>query len=264
MKPWGRLTLQSGNPRMGVDVSSNVLYYTPFENNDHCELSLSLTGIVAGNLYDVYLDGSTLFLTLPWSSATTPSAERSLQGGLYFDGAGYLYLGTIYAAANDIVKWQIRPPAASYGCNNDLGVFNAYNRLPFTAINRDSNTSWVYANSGLRYADNSNLFRINWVDGIGDVFCEGCYETSVAGTSSNPAAATVGVGLNQNAYPINWDGALEQAALNNNHIGIPLRGTNWTNGLIGRNNWQAMEQSTEVDIGFFGNNFACLTIKLSI
>lgn len=264
MKPWGRLTLQSGNPRMGLDVASSALYYTPFENQSHDEIYLSLAGIVAGNLYDVYLNEDTIYLTDPWPDAATPSLERCMYRGLYFNSSEHLYIGTIYAIANDTVKWQIRPVAQSYGCNNELGVFNAYNRLSFTAINRDTNSMWEYANSGLRYADNSNLFRINWVDGLGDVFCEGCYETSVAGVSNNSAAATVGVGLNQNSYPINWDGFLEQAALNSTHMGIPLKGKNWTNGSIGRNNWQAMEQSTDESIQFFGNNFACLTIKLSI
>ena len=197
MTPWGRLTLQSGNPRMDLDVTSNALYYTPFENQCYDEIYLSLVGIVAGNLYDVYLDEDSIYLTPSWINATTPSIERTKFRGLYFNASDHLYLGTIHAIANDTVKWQIRPNASAYGCNNELGVFNAYNRLPFTAINRDTNSMWEYANSGLRYADNSNLFRINWVDGLGDVCCEGCYETSVAGVSNNAAAATVGVGLNQ-------------------------------------------------------------------
>lgn len=268
-KCWGRLTLQSGKPRMGKDVSSSTLYYTPFDC-DEVELSISLNGILSGKLYDVYMDlnSSTLFLGAAWANGVPPIA-REQRNGLWYELGNYakLYLGTIYASANNTVKWQTYPTPVSYGCNNDLGVFNAYNRLPVNAVNRDLNTSWQFAGGGaLRFADNSNLFRINWVDGLGDVFCEGTYLVSVAGVlNAGPAAATVGVQLNA-AYPnLNLGaGGLEQAAMNSQFIGMSLRGTDCIYGNLGRNYWQAIEQSTNAPIGFFGNNFACLTAKLEL
>lgn len=265
MKAWGRLSLQSNKARMDEDVASNNIYYVPFESNLYEEISLSLSGIKAGNLYDIYIDMSMhLFISNPWLDNITPSVKKNLKGGFYLDEKNNLYLGTIYASLDDTVKWQVRPQAQPNGCNNELGLFNAYNRLPFVAINRNSNSIWQYDSPTLRYADNSNLFRIYWVDGIGDVFCEGTYSASVAGTNNSPAAATIGVGLDQEAYPLHWDGYLEQAAMNNNHIGIPLKGTNWINGIIGRHSWQAIEQGTPIPIQFFGNNFACLTLRLSV
>jgi len=260
----GRLSLQSNKLRMDDDVTSSMLYYMPFDSNDFTQIPLALNGIKKGNLYDVYLDGTSLILTDPWLNNSTPSIARVPCGTLYFDSSERLYLGTIHAIEDDFVKWQTRPVATAYGCNNELGLFNAYNRLPVEAINRNLNTTWNYASSSLRLADNSNRFRINWVDGLGDVCCKGVYLASVAGANSSAAAATIGVGLDQDSYPLNWDGALEQAALNNTASGIPLRGTNWVNGIIGRHFWQAIEQSTSVPISFYGNNFACLTIELSV
>ncbi len=263
MKPWGRLTLESNKIRMGDDVTSGFIFYTPFECNDYKEQAIPLKDLNDG-LYDCFLDKNNVFiLGCQWPNKTTPAYPRPYKNGLYFTETGLLYVGTIHVA-NEICKWQTRPRPEPYGCNNELGIFNVYNRLPFTAINRNSNEQWNYASSELRYADNSNLFRINWVDGIGDVFCQGKYESSIAGQNLNAAAATIGVGFDQDAYPINWDGALQQAAVNNTALGVPLSGTNWTNGSIGRHSWQAMEQSTNVPITFFGNNFACLTINLSL
>lgn len=247
---------------MDLDVTSSTLYYLPFQNNNFSAISLSLIGIEEGGLYDVNLDGNYLVLT-PWDGDTPPVDSRTPSGGLYFNN-DYLYLGTIYAIQDDVVKWQTHPTPSSYGCNNELGLFNAYNRLPVIAINEDLNTEWQYNSSGLRFADNSNLFRINWIDGLGDVFCEGEYQVSVAGLSSSAAAATVGVGLDQGEYPLCWNGGFQQAALNGTALGMPVSGKFWTNGSIGRHFWQAIEQSTNVAIGFFGNDFACLIARLSI
>lgn len=261
LTPWGRLTLQSGKPRMDEDVASNILFYTPFER-DEVEIGLPLS--TRNGIFDVFLncDGD-LSLMGPWVN-NRPLVDKMKINGLYFNvDLKALYLGSVNINEG-ICKWQTRPAHKPYGCNNELGVFNAYNRLPFTAINRNSNEQWNYASSGLRYADNSNLWRINWIDGLGDVFCQGKYEVSVAGANLSAAAATVGVGLDQDTYPINWDGALQQAAVNNTALGIPVAGTNWTNGSVGRHFWQAMEQSTNVPITFYGNNFACLTIELNI
>ena len=270
-KPWGRLTLQSGKPRMDSNVSSNILYYTPFENNEFMELSLNMAGqIHLGKLYDVYTDSnfSGLSLSAPWLNSTTPAEARVQDRGLWFHASnGKLYLGTIYCSNNNFVKWQTRLTPTPYGTNNDLGVFNAYNRLSVTATCRDLNAEWQFAGNGaLRFADNSNMFRINWVDGLGDVFCEGTYLTSVAGVlNAGPAAATVGVQLNADYPNLNLGtGTLEQSAMNHHFIGMSLRGTDYTNGNLGRNYWQAIEQSTAVPIGFFGNNFACLTAKLEL
>ena len=268
MKAWGRLTLQSNKPRMDANVSSSMLYYTPFENNDFAQLSLSLTGIIAGNLYDIYLNlsNNTLFLTDSWVNNSTPYIGRAQDGGLYFDEhySSNLYLGTARAISDNTAAWQLRPNHAAYGTNNELGLFNAYNRLFVTAICRDSTSYWDYANAGLRFANNSNNNRINWVDGIGDAACCGRYQVSIAGVNSSAAAATVGAGLDQDSYPINWDGMLPQGAMNNNTTGMDIVGKNWTNGLIGRHSWQAIEQTTNVPITFFGNNFMCLTATLEV
>lgn len=264
MKPWGRLTLQSGKARMDNDVSAEYIYYTPFEDMRHDEISLYIGGAPMSGLCDVYLTPyNNLEITDPWRVNSKPLLPRLKKGGLWFNGSEDLYIGTILIIEGRC-SWEPRPTPQPNGTNNMLGVFNAYNRLPVTAICRDTTSSWQYASDGIRYANNSNLNRISWVDGLGDVFCQGRYECSVAGANLSPAAATVGVGLDYNSYPLNWNGSLEQAALNNNAIGMPVAGTDWTNGSMGLHSWQAMEQSTNVPINFYGNNFMCLTAELCL
>lgn len=252
MNYWGRLTLQSGKPRMDEMISSSVIYYTPFNTTEYSELSLDISSIIANNIYDIFLTANVLSLR-QWDTVTKRGYDLLTT-----------YIGSIYAANNGVVKWQTKLIPSAYGTNNQLGVYNAYNKISVTAICRDLNSSWQYGSSGLRYADNSNQFRINWLDGQGDVFCEGCYEVSMAGIGNNSVAATVGVGLNQNSYPINWGGVLPQAACINGNTGMQIRGYDSTNGVLGWNNWQAIEQTTSKPVTFFGNNFAALTIRLSI
>lgn len=272
---WGRLTLQSGKPRMGADIVSSTLYYTPFETNANTELSVSLASLAAG-LYDVYLNGASLALTPAWTNNATPSVARVKDGGLWKDAAGRLYLGTVYIHATGQCKWQPKPAPANFGPANVLGVFNAYNRLPVHAVCQDTaslnwsnapeQNSWLHQSSGIRFANNSSNNRIYWVDGIGDAQCTGRYQVSysaIAAYNGQPAACTVGVGLDT-VYPANWWGLLSQGASNHSAVGGLIDGKDTTLGAIGLHYWQALEQSTSVPIMFYGNNFMQLSADLAL
>jgi len=259
MNAWGRLTLQSGCARMGQDVASNIIYYTPFENDSNREIAFTLNNTGPNCIYDIFLTPQGQLTDLIWSP-TGLQHPKTKQGGLWYSPEGWLYVGTIRTKTANTVYWQPQPSYASGGTNNELGVFNAYNRLPTIAVCRDSNSIWHNSNPGYSLADNSPNFRINWLDGLGDVACRGNYTCSVAGDSTNAAALTVGVSLNGST----WNGLLPQGAMNNNSIGMQISGWNMTHGSVGAHYWQAMEQSTPVPVTVFGNNFAALTAELCI
>jgi hypothetical protein len=299
--PCGRLTLTAGQPVMTAgDITATAISYANYVCNtiplyngsvrsDTAvgELTLALSGSahIAGNLYDLFAynnNGTVALASGPaWSSTTARSAAISMFSGIWTNTAPMAlrlsggaatapanqatYLGTFYATANGQTKFQMKPSPVSYGSANVLGLWNAYNRIPIVAVNRDLNTSWVYANSGLRFADNSSFFHISWVDGLAQSQSHCRYISSVAGSTNGPAAAaTVGCGYDQTSYPINWNGFLGQAALNSVEFGMSVEGEDVMPGALGLHLWQAMEQSTTAEILFYGNNFSALTVRLDM
>ena len=266
MQAWGRLTLQSDMPIMNDNIVGTMLYYTPYQTDDCSEISISLAEVVAGYTYDVFINVSlapTLHLIQNWSGNTRLS-PLSKERGLYYSQDGLLYLGSVYSIVNGQVLWQPRNNPAPGGSYNQLAVYNAYNRLPVTAICRNSNTQWEYASYAVRQADNSNLFSIYWLDGLGDVHSNGRYTCSISGSSNSAAALTCGVGLDVHAAPFGWDGLLPQGAMTSGQVGMQIMGENWTGGIMGIHSWSALEQGTPVPINVFGNNFACLTAQVCL
>lgn len=78
------------------------------------------------------------------------------------------YLGTIYTTAAGQTGMAFKPAAANGGTANILGLYNAYNRLPVTALSRDTNggTDYTYNSTTWRPANNNTNDRISWVDGL--------------------------------------------------------------------------------------------------
>lgn len=77
------------------------------------------------------------------------------------------YVGTVYMTANGQTAMVLLPNAAANGSDNALGVYNAYNRLATTSLERDSTASWTYATATWRSANGSILNRVSFVDGLG-------------------------------------------------------------------------------------------------
>lgn len=247
----GNLTFVSGNPYMGGvdDLTASTIYYTPSEGDKvpqpsgggyvgttFSELSLALNSSdhLADNPYDLFIatvSGTLVLGSGPaWSSATTRIAGIHMDGAVYSNSATMplvhsggtasipagdaVYVGTFLATANGQTKWQPKPAPAAYGVSAVLGLYNAYNQRPVFAVNRDSNTSWAYANAGVRYADNSNAWYIKFIDGLGKCKSRGRYQASIAGANSSAAAATIGALFDQDNYPLNLGyGFLTQGGL---------------------------------------------------
>lgn len=134
----GRLTLVSGSPIMSGDVTSQTLYYA-----QHCgdkisiggadyafsELSLSLSGLTACAIYDVFAgltSGSPyLFLSAAWTNATTRASALARNNGILTDsGNTGSYLGTIQIDATA----GYCTAQFSYGPSRKFGVWSAYNQ----------------------------------------------------------------------------------------------------------------------------------------
>lgn len=111
------------------------------------------------------------------------------------------YIGTIYTTANGQTGMAYKPSAGSGGTNNVLGVYNGYNRLPVTALNRDSTSTWPTSTVGssafetLNHGTSSGtLNRITYVDGLQQSTITGRVGVALK-TNANGVEAQVGVNL---------------------------------------------------------------------
>jgi len=246
--PQGRLTLVSGTPVLIADeVAQTAIYYDPyvgstipvwngstFINTVFTELTLTLnTGNhLSGKVYDVFVflnSGTPTIATSPaWTNTTTRNAAISLEQGIWTNNAiitlinnatSYAnipahqatYVGSFYATANGQTGVALKPAAATNGTNNIIGIFNAYNRVKITALNRDSTISWVYGSATWRPADNAATNAISWLDGLQQVPVRGIYDCPVS-FSNTGNVFQIGMGLNSSSATPNILARAEEIA----------------------------------------------------
>jgi hypothetical protein len=192
-------------PVQTADIASaGVVCYVPFKSTylpingsiypfSTLTLTLNSANILTGNLYDVFAlvnSGSAVICAdiVAWASTTARTDGISLSSNGYYANAGTInqcengstiystvvggnaiYLGTIYAISNGATQWLLNPNPANGGTNNFMGVYNAYNREPTTALERDLVSTFVYGNpTGTWEKLNNNANnRITIVDGLG-------------------------------------------------------------------------------------------------
>ena len=164
----------------------------------------------------VYNDAGTLRLcTGPaWTSDTARSAALARMRGLLVNNASItlkydatsstltaaansaLYVGTMRASANGQTEMSIGAPAAAVGgTNNKLYLWNAYQRVPTSATNRDSTDTWTYTTATWREKNGSTSNTIGYVCG----FAEGTVSAIATAFSSNDTSGirrVSGIGLN--------------------------------------------------------------------
>lgn len=103
-------------------------------------------------------------------------------------------LGTVaFSSSAALTAMQYNPTAVAGGNNNFLGVFNSYNRVPIIARSLDSTSTWTYATSTWRQANNSSGNAITFVDGLQVSSVD--VEYFVNATTGNNIDAGVGVAL---------------------------------------------------------------------
>lgn len=274
----GRLTLTTAVPVLTSDVTSaGTVYYTPYVGNlvsaytgteflthEFAELSCLLSddtkspaAAAADSLYDLFVwnDAGTLTLSRgpAWTNATTRSAGTALvrTKGVWLNNATITngpaasrgtYVGTIATNAGAAtVNMELAPAKAAGGTNNWLGVWNAYNRVSTSAIERDSTDTWEYTTLTWRpwNGDTSNVNnRITVVAGL----AEGRVSVNFAWAANNSTGSTLrygAVGVDSTTTPSGFIGmghgaANEQVAVTA-HYRAPVQ--------LGRHFYQALEES---------------------
>lgn len=148
-----------------------------------CEISagLSASHILSGNLYDAFIVVSSgaaalCFYDTGWTSGSASgnvithgtftihntlgywsntgsltncwggAAGNTNLGPISADNA--LHVGTVLATANGQTAMAPRPVSAGGGNNTVCGVYNAYNRVPFSCKNQDSTAQWNSLSGG--------------------------------------------------------------------------------------------------------------------
>jgi hypothetical protein len=173
----GRLTLTTATPVTSSDVTAaSTLYYTPYLHDligmpdsgsswtlrTFSELSLSLSGLTSGKLYDVWIFDSSGTLTLELSGAWTNDTTRAdavalLNGTFTKSGAtSRRWLGTIRATGTTTTELSATKQF----------VWNAYNRVRRPVERRETAASWTNSTASLRSLNNSTSNRIEVVCGM--------------------------------------------------------------------------------------------------
>lgn len=248
-------------------------------------LPLEATKQAAGSLYDVFafLDVNES-LTIGFGPAWTSSSARGTGAGTtelarvnglllnanamtlnncattYNIGANRgTYLGTVATTTGTAgqTAMQFEPSAAAGGTNNWLGVWNAYNRVLISSVERDANRSWSYNSGTWRVADAGGtgsglLNRITWVDGLAQSHVHATYKLGVQAAVSG-GIASVGVWFNATS---GTPGGYIASTLNNSSTGmdVVVMAEDRFVGL-GRNFVQAAE-SASTSTNYFGQNIS--------
>lgn len=145
-----------------------------------------------------------------WANTTTINQCRNgaTEHGTIAAGNA-VYLGSALATANGQTSFVMNPTAVLGGTNNKCGLFNAYNRVQTTCIDRDLGTNlggeqaWDSTGAGAWTACNaagtgSGLNnRVTYVDPLGEVVAKVLYKISVVATNSASGwASTIGFTVN--------------------------------------------------------------------
>ena len=210
--PQGRLTLSSGVPVMTSSIAgAGTIYWTPYRGNvvwlhdgattwasyELTELSLSLAGLTASRLHDIFLDnngGTPQLAAVAWTNDTTRATALTKQDGRYvLTGAtDHLYLGTIYVDGSNQSNF-IFGAGSSGGTAGQLDVWNYYNRVEVASTVHDTTVTWTYSTATWRQANNSAGWQNTFVVGVNEDAVESWYRNSATATASN---AYIGIGIN--------------------------------------------------------------------
>lgn len=173
----GRLTLTSGTPVTTSDVTAaSTLFYTPYIGNKialfdgsewrqfaFTERSLTLSSLVSGRPYDVFLFDNSGTLTLEltaWTNDTTRATALTTQDGVLVRSGATTrrYLGTIYTTGTTTTEDSL---AARY-------LYNEYNQVVKSLYAGISVTSYTYSTATWRTANLNTTNgdgRFSWVQG---------------------------------------------------------------------------------------------------
>lgn len=287
-----------------TDVAvANVLCYVPHASSvvpinavnrsfSTLQFIFDATHHTLGNNYDVFAvmnSGSPAICTGPaWTSPGPAAPSRAVNisksGALWtnsgtvancwnngadlgsFTAGQATYLGTTYVTINGGTQWVLAPTAATGGTNNVLGLFNAYNQEPVTAVERDLTPNWNYVTADWRPENNSTANRITVVDGLGlsQVFINFLMTNDYAG-GGGAQGGTTSVCIDcvypgfviQVSNQAGFDAANQGNTMNASGVWPAVGQTT-----LGTHYYQAMEHGNGVNWELFGNTFSGLFVTL--
>lgn len=256
-------------------------------------LTLNSTNHPTTTVFDVYLSlqsGIATLSAMAWSNASTTARSSTLGGktatgnatitqknGIWVNNATIsssdsfnsttgvvipqnqgTYLGSFYTTAAGQTGIALKPSPAAGGSNNIIGLWNAYNRIKATALERDV-SSWTYASNAWRAANGSNSNRISWIDGLQQTNLRASYEIQCSVISSNNIQ--IGINLNSTSAAPNIFGNTTNS--NGTNIMLPISENFYPQ--LGFNFIQAMEISQNaVTITFQGNSASSYALMLDL
>lgn len=264
----GRLTLTSGTPVLTSSVTAaTTLYFTPYNGSkialytgsvweylDFSEVSLSLSGYAANTNFDIwgYNNGGTLALeATAWTNDTTRATALALQNGVYVKTGATTrrYLGTIRTTGSTGQTEFSFGSSASGGGAAKLFVWNAQNRVRFSATVNDSTSSWTYTSASWRSTNNSTGNRVSFVNGL-QIETFTADNSQVAASSPTTQFAAIGIGLNSTSAFSGLIGYINAA------VGGHSRATLSALGVVGLNYVQGLEYAGGATMTFYGSSAA--------
>jgi hypothetical protein len=143
----------------------------------------SPAGVTTNSNYDLFVwdDSGTYRCTRgpAWTSDTgrgtgAGTTELQMISGIYTNAVAIsngpganrgTYVGTIRTNGSSTVDWSVGGTADG-GTAGYIGLWNAYNRVSWTAGVFDSTTSWNYTTATTRASNGSNAMRVSFVAGL--------------------------------------------------------------------------------------------------
>ena len=126
---------------------------------------------------------STLLVWMNTNAITVYNGTTS-----YNIGAGYgTYLGSVYMTGNGETSMQFKPtPAPGGTAGQNLGLYNAYNRVRTIASNNDSTSAgWTYSTAAWEALDDSTNNSIGFLDGLQQSSVDAQAQINVSASSSS-------------------------------------------------------------------------------
>jgi hypothetical protein len=310
--PGGRLTLSSNTPVMTADVvGATEIYYSPAASRSTAAfvplftgtywfmvpfsqlgLVLDTTGVLSGNLYDVFLyyassavqigfgpswstgggsttargtgSGSTAIQLLNglWTNTNAIVLRNNSVNSASIPAGEALYVGTFLATANGQTTMQFNPAPASDGSNPVMGLWNAYNRLMVSSNDADTTSSWTYATATWRNANGQTANRIRYVDGLAQSPVSGTYLCYVQGYSGGGVSAAIGLERNWSSGNPSGVIAVEETVYD-----ATLGAENQWSPALGLNSVSALEYSSGSNATTFtggAGSGQCMRLRISL
>jgi hypothetical protein len=185
----GRLTTESGVPVSTSDrTSQSTIYFTPYNGNrvalyngtswiqhTFSELTLSISGLLADNNYDIFIYSNSGVPTLTFSSGWSTSFSRTDTVNL-FQG--------VYTFATDRTRRYLGTIAATSATTTEDSLtrrrlWNYYNRVPRHMYVVETTDSWSHTSTFTRQTNANSANVLGWIQGFPEVLAM-AYATAIS------------------------------------------------------------------------------------